>query len=179
MKLALAASMAIALTGCAYQATPLKVMPPVAMQQPAAPDPHWDGLAEKVARHVQAGLAVAPDQPVTVRAENSSPFSRALLSMLKTHLLALGVPVSEGPALMEVRLETQVLPYHGKTAAYPRNGSGEGVKDGTEVLVNTSLTQGGRYLSRTSDLYYIEGADAALYLPAAPVYGKTIQVVGP
>ncbi len=38
----------------------------------------------------------------------------------------------------------------------------------TEVLVTTSLESEGRYLARTSDVYSIDQADAALYLPALP-----------
>lgn len=55
----------------------------------------------------------------------------------------------------------------------------------TEVLVTTSLESGGRYLARSSDIYYIGAQDAVLYgvpvLPPAPppVKGKTWQVVAP
>ncbi|MDA8450647.1 hypothetical protein M5C97_16645 [Acidovorax sp. NCPPB 3859] len=39
----------------------------------------------------------------------------------------------------------------------------------TEILVTTSLESEGRYLARTSDVYFIDQADAALYLPPPPV----------
>lgn len=56
----------------------------------------------------------------------------------------------------------------------------------TEILVTTSLESEDRYLARTSDVYFIDQADAALYLPAPaapvgppPVAVKTWQVVSP
>ncbi|WP_230681730.1 hypothetical protein [Paracidovorax cattleyae] len=60
----------------------------------------------------------------------------------------------------------------------------------TEILVTTSLESEGRYLARTSDVYFIDQADAALYLPppaplASPSLAgpapavKTWQVVAP
>jgi hypothetical protein len=36
------------------------------------------------------------------------------------------------------------------------------------VLITTSLENADRYLARTADVYYIEDADAALYLPKEP-----------
>ncbi|MVT36940.1 hypothetical protein GO497_04635 [Acidovorax citrulli] len=62
----------------------------------------------------------------------------------------------------------------------------------TEILVTTSLESEGRYLARTSDVYFIDQADAAVYLPpasraagypaaagSAPAAVRTWQVVAP
>lgn len=55
-------------------------------------------------------------------------------------------------------------------ANYMRRGPAAGGPTGTEVLVSTALHDGALYLARTADIYYIEGADAALYEPVpAPV----------
>lgn len=50
-------------------------------------------------------------------------------------------------------------------ASYARRGPAAGGPTGTEVLVSTALHDGALYLARTADIYYIEGADAALYQP--------------
>lgn len=64
-------------------------------------------------------------------------------------------------------------------------GAAAGGPTRTEVLIATSLKSRDRYLAGTADLYYIERADAVLYLPemppapppATPV--KTWRVVAP
>lgn len=66
-----------------------------------------------------------------------------------------------------------------------RQGSASGGPTSTELLVSTSLHSGERYLARTADVYYIEGSEASLYMPApaplpppAPTPLKTWKVVG-
>ncbi len=63
------------------------------------------------------------------------------------------------------------------------DGAAAGGPTRTEVLVTTSLESGGRYLASTADVYYIDGADAALYRSApapAPLPALTTwQVVKP
>lgn len=55
------------------------------------------------------------------------------------------------------------------------NGKASGGPTRTEVLVTTSLESANQYLARTSDLYYIEREDSALYAIDAM---KTWEVVG-
>lgn len=47
----------------------------------------------------------------------------------------------------------------------------------TEVIVTTSITDGGKYLMRKTDVYYVEDAEGAMFQPgfAAPI--KTMAVV--
>ena len=62
-------------------------------------------------------------------------------------------------------------------------GTAAGGPTRTEVLVTTSLESGGRYLASTADMYYIDRADAMLYLsapaPIPPTPLTTWQVVKP
>ncbi|ODS91367.1 MAG: hypothetical protein ABS45_11795 [Comamonas sp. SCN 65-56] len=53
-------------------------------------------------------------------------------------------------------------------ARYHTQGAAAGGPTRTEVLVTTTLQNGDRYLAGSADLYYIERADAALYLPPPP-----------
>ena len=48
------------------------------------------------------------------------------------------------------------------------SGSASGGPTRTELLVSTSLEMGQRFVSRTSDIYYIEPEDAKLFVPPPP-----------
>jgi len=51
----------------------------------------------------------------------------------------------------------------------------------TEVIVTTSVTDGPRFVTRKTDIYYIEEADATLFLPPDPPRGpwlKDVRVTG-
>lgn len=52
------------------------------------------------------------------------------------------------------------------TASHPHNMGPWPTR--TEVLITTSLESGQRYLTRTSDIYYLNPDDAFLYAPPAP-----------
>lgn len=57
---------------------------------------------------------------------------------------------------------------------------GSGGPTSTELILTTSVSGGGRFLARKSDIYYLEGADATLFARAriAPVVtSRTMQVV--
>ncbi len=48
------------------------------------------------------------------------------------------------------------------------SGSASGGPTRTELLVSTSLEMGQRFVSRTTDIYYIEPEDAKLFIPPPP-----------
>ena len=57
------------------------------------------------------------------------------------------------------------------------SGTAQGGPTRTEVLVTTSVERGKRFVARTTDIYYIEHADQALYMPPpAPVLPPTAPV---
>lgn len=69
-------------------------------------------------------------------------------------------------------------------ARYHTQGAAAGGPTRTEVLVTTMLKNGDTLLAGSADMYYIERADAALYLPEplplpAPPPAKTWKVVTP
>ena len=53
----------------------------------------------------------------------------------------------------------------------------------TELILTTTVATGGRYLTRKTDVYYVEEEDVFLFAvlqpPAPPKLPKTIKVVGP
>jgi hypothetical protein len=64
-------------------------------------------------------------------------------------------------------------------------GTASGGPTRTELLVSTSLEMGQRFVTRTSDIYYIEPEDAKLFMqppppppPPPPAPTKNWKVVG-
>ncbi|WCM94693.1 hypothetical protein M5C99_08300 [Acidovorax sp. NCPPB 2350] len=102
-------------------------------------------------------------------------------------LLGEGVSVARNASMEngDYLLAATAAPVVAPTAAASRQALARGPAR-TEILVTTSLEGEDRYLARTSDVYFIDQADAALYLPAPPasvgpppVAVKTWQVVAP
>lgn len=62
------------------------------------------------------------------------------------------------------------------------SGQAQGGPTRTELLVSTSVEQGPRIVARTSDIYYIDAADASLFLepppPPPPALVKQWKVIG-
>lgn len=108
--------------------------------------------------------------------------------------LALGVGVARdwahrAPGAGSIVAGTIAIGALADAAQYTTDGPAAGGPTRTEVLITTSLESGDRYLARTSDVYYIEQDDAALYQvqqpappplpPPLPTPVKTWQVVSP
>lgn len=49
----------------------------------------------------------------------------------------------------------------------------------TELILTTTIAQGGRYLVRKTDIYYVEEADTTLLQYRAPAAAPVMRVVGP
>jgi len=47
----------------------------------------------------------------------------------------------------------------------------------TELILTTTVSTGGRYLARKTDVYYVEEADTSLFASLVP--HRTVKVVGP
>ncbi|MGB6101308.1 MAG: hypothetical protein WBG44_10575 [Comamonas sp.] len=142
---------------------------------------HWDVIAQDVATRVAERIASWPqgEHPIHVSAAEPSEFNEGFVKLLRVHLLDRGVALSVTPSAVELRVQTQLVDPAGRGA----RGDAAGGPTRTEVLVTTTLTNEDLYLTGTADMYYIERADAALYVPPpppppAPVV-KTWKVVTP
>jgi len=49
----------------------------------------------------------------------------------------------------------------------------------TELVLTTTVSMGGRYLARKTDIYYVEEEDTLLFANLLPPRVKTVKVVGP
>lgn len=197
------------LAGCSAPDVPRVDDYPVTGQKKVQALHHWDVLAEDVAARVAERIATWPqgEHPIHVVAAEHSDFNRGFVKLLQVHLLEHGVALSTVPTAVEMQVQTQVV-QHGVGAAVNRPASlptttlGDGIgvlrdwqpqygdrtvvtggPKRTEVLVTTTLTNDNLYLTGTADMYYIEQADAALYVPPPPPVpapvAKTWKVVTP
>lgn len=82
--------------------------------------------------------------------------------------------------LESAHLDAQLVGGLGLTAAADVLAStNSGGPTSTELILTTTIANGGRYLVRKTDLYYIEAEDASLFAAMMlPVPAKTIKVVG-
>lgn len=136
---------------------------------------HWDGIATHVAQRLASALSPvrSTGQPVVLYVEKPSPpteFNEAFHTLLITHLLAQGFGISEDPgAGLPVKYEVQVVTHNLPDLPPPDH----------EVIVTTSVMTGNRYLTRTSDIYYITEYDIDHYLAQTGPTTRIMEVVGP
>ncbi|MFO1428740.1 MAG: hypothetical protein U1F76_01145 [Candidatus Competibacteraceae bacterium] len=168
------AGFALGLVACAP-------IPPVADRPPAVPQEkiwvvqHWEDAANRVAESLAAGLRSVRQrgQPLVLHVDQPqavSPFEEAFHQFLLTRLLAQGFGLTSDPnAGLPLKYNVQSISH--SNALYP-------VVD-DELIVNVSVMNGDRYLSRLSEIYYIAPYDTAMYLAQGPVVARRMEVVGP
>ncbi len=129
----------------------------------------------KIVLHVDAQL-VAHGAPIyQMLARNAVPLSSGVSVLRNWQPPA---PGRTGPEIGDVSgtstLPMPTAPHHQNMGPWPTR---------TEVLITTSLESEQRYLTRTSDIYYLDAEDAFLYAPPppppAPTSIKTWRVVAP
>ena len=152
------------LVGCApmpmtgyYPTTPQNIV--VSAQQ-------WDILATTTADRLAAAL-LAPEtnQPVVLyvnRPKVSSEFISAFNTLLVTRLMDRGFVVTDNPSTgVPVAAQVQVVVLN------------------DEIILTTSVTNGERYVTRLSDIYYIDNTRLGQYMAQAPSATRIMEVVGP
>ena len=156
-------------------------VPAVAERPPAVPQEkiwvaqHWEDAATQVGERLASGLRSVRQagQPLVLYVEPPqavSPFEEAFHPFLLTRLLAQRFGVTSDPnAGLPLKYNVQLISH--SNALYP-------IMD-DELIVNVSVMNGDRYLSRLSDIYYIAPYDTAMYLAQGPVVTRRMEVVGP
>ena len=159
MRTALAIVVA-SLSGCAMQPqVPIPINHAISYQEELRASRHWDLLAADVAEQIKASIASTGNRTVYVDDPAArTDFNRAFQNLLVTQLLNKGLNVSSSRAnAVSVSFDTQLVVH--RSAAYA------GPAPQTEVIVTTSLSDGPRFLTRRTSIYYIPAPDAALFLP--------------
>lgn len=160
----LGAAMVIAamLAGCAtpYSEAPLATNFPTTKQEKMQAAAHWNVIAKDVA--AQISLKLAEQRPLHVaQPTGKSAFERAFANQLISSLVADGQTVMKQPAdWFRAEFATGDTPQ-------------------TEIIVTTSVSDGTRYLSRNTSVYYVADSDKALYEAAGTgLAARNIKISG-
>lgn len=149
----------LALLGCAQAPTPKEF--PMSTQMRMITAHHWDLLAADVAARITPAVG---GRPLFVRMPSvPTPFDAAFHDLLVTQLVQQGnVVTSQQQGSLVLDYEVQFVPH---------------AQSGQEVIINSSLSDGFNYLTRQSDIYYINPGEAGQYQAAPVVRLRTMQVV--
>lgn len=208
IRLALLASAAASLVGCATRAPiPLAENFELTVQPKVRSAGHWDLVSRDVVAQTLSSLdkaGVAPNTQLHVALPpNPSSFDLAFRDFLITKLVQNGAPVQQNPGeALNVTYNTQLVRHNstrphfipgqftmitaGLMAAYGLRHEhldlqllatlglagaadyGSSINSGgptnTEMILTTTVTRGGQYVVRKTDVYYLENADTPLFL---------------
>ena len=171
--------LALVLASCASPAWVPDPQPfPPSVQLVPKASKHWAMIANDIAANVKSAMVqMDSDKLRSIYVADYSPdsvFEEAFRNMLMTGLTRQGLPVTNKPQ-DTLRLEYQ--------AQLVRHGSARGSAPSHEVIVSSWIESGGHHILRTTDSYYLEEADVALYAeprvaqyPLVPV--REYRVVG-
>lgn len=172
-----------ALTGCAFSPVPLVENLPTTSQQKLRAAGHWSQVSQEVvdqtaATLLKSGATLESTVHIPLPA-NASDFDRAFHQFLITGLVQKGwhvlVPANNINPVLTLNYQTQVVRHY---YGFGVNASEPGL---TEMVLTTTVTNAGRYISRKTNVYYVEGSDKQLfagpYSNPAMLTMKTMKVV--
>ena len=171
-----AAAALISLAGCASQ-IPLPVGHEPATQPKVLAAQHWNGLAADIASRLAAAL---PDKNVLVlqRPGKGTKFYSAFHDMLETQLMEQGFGVTRQPTAAFYRVEYD-LKSAGVADLPASSTTAEVVPADGDILFTVSVLKGSRYVTRISEIFYIdETTHGEYFAAAAPPPGRLVNVVG-
>ena len=149
-----------ALAGCAVSPTPLAENFQLTSQKKVRSAGHWNLLTRDVVEQTLASLEKAGATPQSTLnvplAANSSEFELALHEFLVTELVQKGWRVlPTNNAMLTLDYQSQVVkhkserPFGGPTPI--------------EVILTTTVSGTDGYMSRKTDVYYVEESDASMF----------------
>ena len=154
-----------ALGGCATSPIPLAQYFQTTSQQKVLSAGHWslvsqDAVNQTVATLLKSGATLESTVHVPMPA-NASDFDRAFHEFLITALVQKGwhvlVPANNINPVLTLNYQTQIVGHY---YGFGVNMSEPGL---TEMVLTTTVTNAGRYISRMTDVYYVEGSDRVLF----------------
>ncbi len=177
------AGMAAALTGCGTPPVPLTKNFAESSQYKVRAAGHWDAMSRDVAERTRENLArsgMNPDTPLFVTLpQNASAFDTGFRDLLITRLIDAGAKVQTAPGSpLEVTYNAQVVktPGHANVGIYTEEQSAAG--SNTEVILTTTVTNNGLFVSRETDVYYLANADVPLFAKSSHYRPTNMKVVG-
>ncbi len=171
------------LAGCAPQ-----VPVPTAFQKSYQPKvwaaQHWNVLAANMAARLKASVAdLQPqNQPFVVYVKRPHPptvFSETFYQLLKTQLMQQGFGLATAPRRADLEADINI-DYAGLASKDISTAYTKITKNDKSMAVTVSLLHGDRYLTRVSDVFYIDHSISDEYLggPSVPPT-RLVKLVGP
>lgn len=139
---------------------------------------HWDAVAADVATRLADALNPDRDQRVVLYVEPEVPgsaFSRTFHELLETELLQSGFGITQN------RGQGLPLTYKVQLLSYADRGTppmGRGSYADNEVVITAAITSGDRYITRISDVYYVNDNNTRHYAAVFVPSSRLIEVVG-
>ena len=159
-----------ALTGCAVSPVPLAEYFQPTYERKVGSAGHWNQVSQEVVEQTVAVLlnsGATLDNSVHVPMPvHASDFDRAFHEFMVTGLVRKGWHVQTPGNIMNpvltLNYRTQVVKHH--------DGYGVHLNEPglTELVLTTTVTNAGRFISRKSDVYYIQRSDASLFASPYP-----------
>lgn len=172
-----------ALAGCAVSPVPVVEYFQPTYEKKVGSAGHWNQVSQEV---VEQTVAVLRNSGATLEnlvhvpmPANASDFDRAFHEMMVTGLVRKGwhvqTPGNVMNPVLTLNYRTQIVKHHeGYGTLYNEPGL-------TELVLTTMVTNAGRYITRKTDVYYIQRSDALLfaspYLNPAFLNVKSMKVV--
>lgn len=180
LKFVLAAA-TFGLVGCASQ-IPLPTIYESSYQPKMLAAHHWDLLAGDVAGRLQTALAdvggagkiLFVDHP-----SKSTVFGASFHDLLETQLMQHGFGVTRSPESADLVVEYNAQ-YAGDADINVDTGYTEVDAIDDDIIINVSVLNGTRYVTRISEIFYVDQANHGEYFAARPpAPTRLIEVVSP
>ena len=184
-KLGLAAAvagLAVVLTGCGTPPVPLTKNFAKSSQYKVRAAGHWDAMSRDVAAQTRGDLArvgINPDTPLHVALpQNASTFDLGFRDLLVTRLVDAGAKVLNTPSqAREVTYNAQVIKTTGHANVGVQTEEVQPYGSNTELILTTTVTNKGQFVSRTTDVYYLANADLPLFAKQSHFSPVNMKVV--
>lgn len=176
------AGMAVALSGCGTPPVPLTKNFAESSQYKVRAAGHWDAMSRDVAARTRDNLAragVSDDTPLYVALPaNASAFDTGFRDLLITRLIDAGAKVQAAPSQqLEVTYNAQVVKTEGHANVGGYSDEQHVSSSNTEVILTTTVTSNGRFVSRESDVYYLANVDVPLFAKTTHFRPVNMKVV--
>ncbi|QIL82974.1 hypothetical protein G7047_25825 [Diaphorobacter sp. HDW4A] len=177
------AGMAVALTGCGTPPVPLTKNFAESSQYKVRAAGHWDAMSRDVAARTRDNLARSgfnADAPLYVALPpNASAFDNGFRDLLITRLIDAGAKVQAVPSQqLEVTYNAQVVKTAGHANVGGYSDEPHSSSSNTEVILTTTVTNNGMFVSRESDVYYLANVDVPLFAKSTHFRPVNMKVVG-
>ncbi|MGF1529148.1 MAG: hypothetical protein ACFCBW_20545 [Candidatus Competibacterales bacterium] len=176
---------ALGLAGCASQPpVPPPTVPTTGLQPKYIAAEHWRGFAADVATRLAAALgeAVPEGETLVVYLEPprvSTTFSESFYDLLTTELMQQGFGVIITPGVSPLVISYDIR--DAGPADYDVAGSPVALAaQDRDILINVSVTNDDRFVTRISEIFYINADTRGEYFAASPPPpARRVEVVGP